>query len=413
MTHRVMTSVTAAALTLGATWPAPARAGFTETLPSGVFALEFAYVRSDLDTRFDDDNRARPLIEPIDRYEPGGGLQGRIEARPVTNYHFLVSQLAYGITDELTAVVVVPLLLRSDIETNLSWTPGDYQTQLGRSYSEQDFWEWAASMGQPRPPDRWTGNKGALSDIFAGVRYALGPQLDVMRDAGLTAAATLSVVIARTARAPATEDLVTAGTTLFELQAAGDIGMHLSLEKRFPSFFEDRLALGVDVFYEVLLPRTYRTPRGTRNPLLLNQAPYVGDRYTIDGGDHLGASLQVDVVAWRGPVLSTFAAGGDADAAERLPPYLALWARYSYVHMFQSDWQSDSDLWEWEREELWRPGMKNILTFGLLASLLRLGVPVQLDLQYRNLTWIPGRNTRAPDVLRAGMRVLLKFWEAR
>jgi len=76
----------------------------------------------------------------------------------------------------------------------------------------------------------------------------------------------------------------------------------------------------------------------------------------------------------------------------------------------QTDWQSDSPLWDWDHEKLWRPGDKNIFQAQVTLSLLRLGVPVQLYALARVQDIIPGRNTRPANVYSAGLRTLLKFW---
>ena len=82
------------------------------------------------------------------------------DKKPQAQLDILMIQALYGITDRLTAAVYVPIVLRSRVVTNLSWEPGDYQSQLGRSYSEEDFWGWASSLGQPRVPAVWaTGSR--------------------------------------------------------------------------------------------------------------------------------------------------------------------------------------------------------------------------------------------------------------
>ena len=88
--------------------------------------------------------------------------------------------------------------------------------------------------------------------------------------------------------------------------------------------------------------------------------------------------------------------------------YLCL--RYTYTHLGQSDWRSNSAIWDWEREKLWLPGYKNTLFGRLSISLLRLGAPLMLYIGYRNQSWIGGRNTRAADAIFAGIQVPARFW---
>jgi hypothetical protein len=41
---------------------------------------------------------------------------------------------------------------------------------------------------------------------------------------------------------------------------------------------------------------------------------------------------------------------------------------------------------------------------------LRLGTPLQAYLSYRTLSWIPGRNSRATDVVTVGLRAPFVLW---
>ena len=87
--------------------------------------------------------------------------------------------------------------------------------------------------------------------------------------------------------------------------------------------------------------------------------------------------------------------------------------RYTHTRFGQTDWETpyQDSYWEWEdKEEVWQPGYKNIVTGLATISLLRLGVPLQVYGGYRNQSWIPGKNFRAANVFTAGLRVPLKFW---
>ncbi len=388
--------------------PLSAFAGFTETLPQGAFLLDLSYVMSQLDSRYNDEGKKVPLIEPIERYEPGGGKQGVLIPNAETRFGILIAQLHYGILDNLVFGIGVPIVLYTTITPDLQWEPGDYQWGLGRPYSESDFWQWAGSMGQPKP-DTWSGNHGVLADIQFGARYRFTDGLSWFDRNGVAMSMLLMGTLP-TGRQADPEELVAAGTTGWDLHSNGELGLHLSLDKSFRESLDGRLVLGVDVFHEILFRHQYDTPQGTKNPLMLNYRPYVGRHYTIDGGDFSGGSFQVDVVPWKGPAMATWLVKHDAQRAQALPPLLTLTFRYTFTYLQQTDWRSDSPIWDYEREKLWKPGYKNALSGQATISLLRFGVPIQPYIGYRNQTWIPGRNARAADVVAVGTRVILKFW---
>lgn len=389
---------------------AAALADDTQVLPKGVFLLDVQYQRSSLDKEWDNNREAKPLIADNLRYEPGGGVQGLLTAHPVVNFDFVIPQLLYGLTERLTVGAIVPIVARTHIETNLGWTPGDYMSQLGRPYSEEDFWQWAESMGQPRPPDSWDGNQGALADIVLAARWQL-PESEFFKTHHLTTAVSFSVALP-TGRNADPELLVAAGTNGWELHAYGDADAHFAAKK---SLWIDgdgleRAAIGADVFYAFLRPRTFTTPKGTKNPLLLNYAPYVGDSYVIDGGDWLAGTLSVDLALVAGPTWATRVSGGSLEKAKELPALLSLNASYTYVATMQTDWRSESPLWDYEREKHWGPGDKNIFRAMVTVSLLRVGLPLQLYALGRTQELIPGRNTRPSSVIGGGARMLMKFW---
>ncbi len=394
---------------LAALAPARARAeGMTETLPAGTFLHDEGLYISSLTHMYDDDGNLRPLIEPIDRYEPGGGWQGTIIPDARVEYGILASQLQYGVTDSLSVGVGVPVVLWNTVRPALRWVPGDYQPTIGRPYSAEDFWAWAASMGQPKPGD-WSGNQGTLGDIIVGARYRFSDHLPALRRPEIALALTVAGALP-TGSPPDPEEIVAAGTTSWDFHSAGELGAHLAIDKLFRRSLDGRLSLSAEVFYEVFFRHEYDTPRGEKHPLLINDAPYAGDTYTIDPGDFWGGSLQVDVAPIRGPSRATWITHGDAARAAALPPMLSLWARYTFVGIGQSDWESDSAQWDWRHERTWKPGYKNILTGQITLSLLRVGVPAQLYVRYRDLTWIGGRNSRAANVWTFGLQVPAKFW---
>lgn len=400
-----MSRSAALTLALAALCPAVAAAGgFTETLPRNTFLFDIAYSHSLLKNAYDNDGNKTQLIDRLYRYEPGGGLQGIVIPDASVTFDLMIPQLRYGILDNLTVAIGIPVIVRTRVEPRLGWVPGDYQWPMGRAYSEQDFWDWAASMGQPKP-GTWTGNQGALSDIVLGLRYRFSDHFSALTRHGIGMALTAYGVLP-TGSPKDPEEIVAVGTTSWELHFQGEIGVHLGVDK---SLFKGRLTVGLEVFYEALLKHRYQTPRGTRNPLVLNLAPYVGETYTLDPGDFFGVSVQLDVVAIEGPARGNWLTKGDATKAAALPPVLAFSLRYTHTRLGQSDWDSSSALWDWTQEKLWRPGYKNILAGTLTASFLRLGVPLQIYATYQTMSLIPGKNSRATDVLTFGLRAPWSF----
>ncbi len=383
-------------------------AGFTDTAPSSTFILDESISISTLKYRYDDNGKRTTLIDPIERYEPGSGLQGILIPEAQVGFLVLVNMIQYGLFDDLSLAIGIPVVLSTDIDLNLKWTPGDYQNTLGRSYSEDDFWAWANSMGQPKPTD-WHGSKGVLSDIILGLRYRFSDDIPWFAGTGVKMSLQVMGALPTSTQADP-EEVASAGTTMWDLHSMGEFGAHLSLEKDFGGPLQGRLSLGLDVFYEALFEHEYVTPKGTKNPLLLSYSSYVGDTYTLDPGDFSGLAVELRVIPLYGPALATWLVKGDAGAADRLPPMLSVVFRYTYTHLGQSDWNSQSAIWDWEREKLWLPGHKNTLRFKLNISLFRVGVPLQVYFAYRNQSWLAGRNCRAADVISGGLVIPARFW---
>ncbi len=387
-----------------------AHAAETVVLPQSTFLVDLSYLQSTLNARYDNDRRKLPLIDEIRRYEPGGGLQGIIGARPDVTFRLMVLQLGYGITDNLTALVYLPIVINTTIHANFSWQPGDYQPSLGRAYSQDDFWAWARSMGQPRPPDYAETNKGVMADMVVGLRYKL-KNYSWLDRLGLQVAGALAFALP-TGRSPDPEELLVAGTTTWELHAYGDVEAHLAADR---PFFADeygvpRINLGADISYVFFRPRQYTTPRGTVNPLLLTYAPYVGDSYWVDPGDWFTTSVSLDLNPFFGPAEATRVSGNSVEKAKTLPPMVSMTFTYNYIATAGSNWWSNSALWEYDREKMWGPGDKHGFKAQLNLSFLRVGLPLQMYLSYRAQDLAHGKNTRAADTFSVGMRLLAKFW---
>ncbi len=383
-------------------------AGFTQTAPENTFIIDQNISFSLLKYRYDNFGNRTTLIDPIERYEPGSGLQGIMIPEAQVSFLVSISMIQYGLLKHLTLAVGIPVVLSTDIDLNLKWIPGDYQNTLGRSYSEDDFWAWANSMGQPKPTD-WHGNKGVLSDIILGLRYRFSDDMKWFKKTGVRMSVQLMGALPTSTQADP-EEVASAGTTMWDLHSMGELGVHLSLDKDFGDPLQGRVSLGLDLFYEALFEHEYKTPRGTKNPLLLSYSSYVGDTYSLDPGDFSGLALELDVIALYGPALASWLVKGDAGAAAKLPPMVSLLFRYTYTHLGQSDWKSQSAIWDWEREKLWLPGHKNTLFAKMSISLLRVGVPLQLYVAYRNQSWLAGKNCRAADVISGGLVIPAKFW---
>jgi len=398
-----------ALVTFVALFAASALAMETQVLPANTWTFDFAYLGTSLDKQWSGDGKALSLVEESRRYEPGAGLQGILRANPKAQLDVLMIQALYGITDKLTAAVYVPIVMHSRVATNLSWQPGDYQSQLGRAYSEEDFWGWASSLGQPRVPAVWEAGV-RLADIVLGARYLL-PQNEWMSKNHFRWSATLQVALP-TGTNFDPEEAVSVGTNLWELHAAGDVEAHVSADKHF--FVDEygvfRLNLGADLYYAFFRPREYKAGHGLKNPLLNNNAFYVGDTYTVDGGDWIAGTLSIDVVPFLGPTRASIVSGGDLAKANALPGMLTLTFSYTRVQTFQSDWQSQSPLWDYDREKYWQPGSKNLVKATATVSLLRVGLPLQVYARYQSGDLIPGAYSRPANVFTAGLRLVAKFW---
>jgi hypothetical protein len=386
----------------------PAWAGnSTSTLPTGTFVLDTAYFDTTTTVRFDDSRTPRPLLDGIARYEPGGGLQGTITANPYVKYQLFVPQLMYGVTDDLTVVLAMPTVVHTTIQPRLGWVPGDYQNNLGRPYTESDFWDWAKSMGQGKPGD-FSGNSWVPADMVLGLRYNLS-RFKPFENNGLRAAVSAQIAIP-TGQNADPENLVAAGTTVWDLNNYGDAEVHFALEKPFKWDDLTRLNFGIDVHYAAFLKHTYTSATGSREPLLMTFAPYIGPSYTIDPGDQFGGTLLVEGMPFVGPTWSTWMNQHDPAKSALWPALLTLTASLKYAHVNQSTWKSDSAMWDWDHNKVWLPGDKNTVKLAADVSLMRMGLPLQLYFAYLTQELIPGKNTRATDVLMGGARLLMKFW---
>lgn len=408
--RRLAALLAMAALTLFAVaLPTPARAGTTDTLPANTFLLDFGYIIALTDKQFDKDRKAISLLEPVERYEAGGGLQGVLTARPEVDMRMFVSQILYGVTERWTVAIGIPVAIRTSIKTNLGWTPGDYNSTLGRPYSEQDFWEWAGSMGQGKPREVWQGNRWTMADMVVGSRYLL-PASGWM-DANNIRWSLMVQAALPTGRDVDPEELVDLGTTAWYLHNYGDLEVHLAADWRYKDEGGiDRFTVGVEAWYAWLRTRTYKTATGSKNPLLMTYAPYVGATYSVDGGDWQAARLSLDWVPFLGPTFGTWMTKGSLEAAKRFPGMLSIGAMVDYIHLMPTVWSSRYPIWSLDQGRYWGEGDKFAFSATVTLSLLRVGAPLQFYVRQRSLDIIPGRNMRPANATTFGVRLLAKFW---
>ena len=400
----------ALALALVASFVAsPALAGTTDTLPAGVWAVDVSYVMALTDKQFDKDGNEAPLLEPIRRYEAGGGLQGVLTARPTVDMRLIVTQLMYGITDRWVLAFALPTSLRSTIKTNLGWTPGDWNSTLGRPYSEQDFWEWAGSMGQPKPDATWVGNVNTPADLVIGSRWRL-PDTPWMERNNVRWSVMVQGALP-TGRDPDPEKIIELGTTGWWLHNYGDLELHLAADWRWrDSAGLDRLTVGLEAYYAWLRTRTLKTPTGRDNPLLLTYAPYVGETHTVDGGDWQVGRLSVDIAPIVGPTFGTWMTKGSVEAASKFPALLTINMSYDFVYLQPTVWTSNDPLWSADRGKYWGQGYKHAFSATAALSLMRVGAPLQFYVRQRSLDLIPGKNMRPANATTVGVRLIAKFW---
>ena len=394
-------------------FPSYSLAGFTETLPKGTFFIEESYIHAEVKNAWTNDGKLGPIIEPMERFEVTTGEKlGTLVPNVEASHDILVSLIQYGVLDSWTMVVGIPVILQTKVDPKFGWTPGDDTNEWGVFETADDFWAWAAGYGQPEIAS-WEGNRGVLSDIVLGTRVRFTDWIsDWFQRKGLAGALTIYGAIP-TGSPPDAEEAVSAGTTTWSLHFQGEIGFHLSADYTF-RFLDDRLTLGTDFFYEIFLRHEYKSAIGTIHPVLLKDEDLeAGPTYTTDPGDFRGGSFQIDFVPFKGPAWATWLSGRSIEKARELPPFLTITLRYTHTRFGQTDWETPykDTYWEWEdKEEIWQPGYKNILTGLATVSLLRLGIPLQVYGGYRNQSWIPGKNFRAANVYTMGMRFPLKFW---
>ena len=377
--------------------PGPSLAGIADTPPQGIVVLESTFVRSEVDRRYGDGGRELDLADPVERFAPTGEFQGNLLIPGTHRVQAVVTRMAIGVTDEIALGVVVPYFVEQKTRLNLGWEPGDFIPEFDRVMTQDDFWDWAGGLGQPRP-ENWRGTS-RLGDVI------LAALVNVVREPGIQVTALMFGNTFTGGEAPP-EQLGSNGTSGFHLITNGDLGLHLLSDWSLPDHpWLDRFTFSLDLYYEFFLPRTRPTPRGLVHPLILLEAPFVGDSYEVDRGDIFGAapSLSVDLV--RGPRGTTWLTEKNPALQDAFPAVLSFRVRYNPFRTFDTRYTSESPVWDSEQEEDNRALYKNSITLGLNPSLLRVGVPVDLTAAYLSQTWLPGRAFRPTDAWQIGARL--------
>ena len=390
-----------AALALSTLHAPSAHAGWADTLPKHGVIIETGYSERVIATQFSGHGKDEPLAD-FDMYAPTGEYLGTIvaPARAVTTTWLV--KTAVGITDRFTFAVAVPIISERLTRLNLDWTEGDFSNDLGRPYSEDDFWQWANSMGQPTPTD-WESDV-TLSDI------ALAGFYNFFKNKNLTFSL-LGLVNTRTGEEADVEVLGSYGTTFYELGVAGDLGVHALFDFKFPETLFDRVTLSAEVFYEYFFERKFKASQGIENPLVLNDAPFIGDSYRIKPGDYYGYGIGIDVGLIKGSDRPSWLTRSDPEFQKFLPPLLSVGVSMHNLYSLRAKFHSESEQWDDEQEADGLNKEQRRFTFAgkVTVSLLRYGLPLDIFATYMNQDLIKGKNFRPITGFELGFRIYYSF----
>lgn len=369
----------AAALCLVAAAAPDTWAGYADTPGKGTFVLDVNYRYAYTKHRLNQERELVNLNDDIVMYDPAGTPLGTIS---VPAYHYdkvLLTQAFYGFTDKFAAGVVMPYFLESRTELNLTWKPGAYAADLGRPYSGDDFWQFAGSMGQARPRDFYASNR--LGDIVLGGIYGL-------KKTRRWQTSLLGFVSTRTGTKANPEVLGATGTTGFELQSNGDVGLHVLGDY----FFNPRISAGGEVFYEGFFPRRMQSAAGAVNPLLLYEGRYNGGGYVVIPGDWVGAATGVQFTLLRGTAKPSWITKGNPAMQKTLPPLLTVRPSLKYTRFFGNRYRSSSAHFDRTQNAQNRSADRFTFEFSVATNFLRYGVPLGPYYQYHTQELVRGRN---------------------
>ena len=188
--------------------------------------------------------------------------------------------------------LMAPVALRTRVTPDLQWTPGDYQPSLGRAYTDADFWQWASSMGQPKPGP-WVGNQGVPGDVVLAARWRFSDLWPSLRARHLRLAAQAMATLP-TGRPPDPEEVVSAGTTVWDLHSQGELGLHLSADQGFGGPLS-RLTLGAGLRHTTFWLACYGTFANI-TATFLSAAWAAGRMMPIAGQGQVGTPPQEAIV---------------------------------------------------------------------------------------------------------------------
>ncbi len=373
-----------------------AHAGLADTPPQGAVIFETRYQNTATQGRYDGSGKLVDLADPVERYAPTGEFQGKILVPGVHEAEVAINTLAVGVTDWFSVAVVWPFLISQKTDLNLGWESGDFIPEFNRQMTEDDFWDWAGSLGQPKPPN-WSAY-GTPGDVLLAVL------VNVYRQpwSQITAFAFGNTFTATQANP---EILGSVGTSGFDFITNGDIGLHLTSDWRLPDSILDRFTLSFDLFYEHYLPRTFPSPVGKYNPLIVDYAPYIGPTYKVTRGDIYGAGCTIRFDMLRGPDEPSWLTKTNPEFQKALPSLFGVQIGYTHVRAFDTDYDSLSKVWDSDQEEDNEALFKHNFKFSGQLSLLRYGVPVDLTGGYVTQTLIAGENFRPVNGFEVGIRL--------
>ncbi|MBK7973277.1 MAG: hypothetical protein IPK07_08365 [Deltaproteobacteria bacterium] len=373
-----------------------ARAGIADTPPQGAVIFDSTYGSTATQGRYDGSGNLVDLADPVERYAPTGEFQGNILVPGVNETEVQVNRLAIGVTDWFSVAVVFPFLISQKTDLKLDWEAGDFIPEFNRQMTGDDFWDWAGSLGQPKPPN-WSAYS-TPGDVILAVLVNLyrqpWSQVTVFAFGNTFTGAKANPEI-----------LGAIGSSGFDFITNGDIGFHLTSDWRLPDSVVDRFTLSFDLFYEHYLPREFASPVGKYNPLIVNYAPYIGPTYTVTRGDlyGIGSVLRYDVL--RGPDEPSWLTRSNPEFQKALPALFAVQASYVHQRGFDTDYDSLSAVWDSDQEEDNKALYKHNFKFTGALSLLRYGVPVDIMGGYQTQTLIAGKNFRPTDGFEVGLRL--------
>jgi hypothetical protein len=359
--------------------PAAAHAGMADTPGKGFIILDVSRQYARANHSLDKDGKLGNLNDDIVMYDPAGNPLGTIKVPAQHNEKVLLTQLFYGFTDKFAGGVIVPYFLESETKLNFHWTPGAYANDLGRPYSDSDFWEFAGSMGQKKPSDY--KKKNILGDVVLGGIYSLQKTKRYQT-------AVLGFVNTRTGKLSDPEILGATGTNGFELQSNGDIGLHALGDY----FLNPRISVGGEVFYEWYFPRRFHNAMGKNNPLLSYEGLYAGPDYLVIPGDWIGGSTSAQFNIIRGTNEPSWITRKNPAMQKTLPNFFTVSPGIKYIRFFGNRYRSDSDFLDRKRELAHPNGYRVNSQVKTAVNFLRYGAPVSVYYILMSQELIHGRS---------------------